>query len=75
MARASWDGFFVWVSNVNANPRLVEGVFGWDAGGLESIIEDSSSFWVQEVGDLVGICASKPHLPGNIEDSPLARIE
>jgi hypothetical protein len=63
------------VSRVNANPRLVGGTSGWDAGGLDSIIEDSSSFCGQEMGDPVEIACEQVTPFQSIEDSSLARVE
>ena len=75
MARASLDGFFVWVSNANENPRLVEGVSGCEAGGLESMIEDSSSFCAQEMSDLIGMCElSERTFPELLKTAPLPAL-
>ena len=75
MARASWDGFFVRVSSAKASPRLVEGVFGWEAGGLESIIEDSSSFYIQEIDDLSGMCAlARRTFPDLLKTAPFPAL-
>ncbi len=44
-ARTRCEGFFALVKRVKPSPRLVDGISGWEEGGLDSIKDVSSSFY------------------------------